>query len=745
MRAWGMIVLAVLVSGCTRAYYRRSADRDVYSATDERNHDPRWAVPRISIDTPPESRLHDPFNPDRPPLPPDDPAAYRYMEWADGHRGSRRWHKNGDAPWIEDPSWYNSLKLSDAGVLMLDPDYAIALGLLHSRDYQTQLENLYLASLALTLNRFEFMAHWFLTNMTSYIHAGSSETESNTLNTNSTFGFTRNFTAGGQFMIDLANNIVFEFAGRDHTSFTSNIAFSLVQPLLRGAGRDVRMEGLTEGERTLLYTLRTFAHFRKNFSFNIITSQYLSLLAQEQLIRNQQQNLATQEQNYLLHEALLANGIVSTVKVDQVFQSVQQSRFNLIQAQASLETQQDSYKNTLGLPPTIPIRLDDSVLAPFQLNEPGLAKLQAEMNMFLAEYRELDAAPSVVKLEEGFQRLKAYYERIGPFESQVGQEIEKWQRKLEEPNQDEQRAARERVALKDRLRDLEEVHIDVMALRQKIERSAAGITEARRKQAWEALQDRVRDLDAAAAQLFVIQTQVRVYLIKLNTVQYEENEAIRYALDNRLDLMNQRAQVVDAWRQITVTASALKAGLDLMVNGNINTPPLWGNPVDFRASASTYTVGVQFDGPLNREAARNAYRTAQINYQQARRSFMLLEDTIARQIRLDLRNLRTNQLSFEIARQTLISAARQVEAAREELVTNPNPDPTSTQNILNALDNVLSSKNALINSWVSYETGRYQLLLDLEALQLDDRGFYRNDHNDPSNPSDTACATTPGP
>src|SRR5262249_49393334 len=79
---------------------------------------------------------------------------------------------------------------------------------------------------------------------------------------------------------------------------------------------------------------------------------------------------------------------------------------------------------------------------------------------------------------------------------------------------------------------------------------------------------------------------------------------------------------------------------------------------------------------------------------------------------------------FEIARQSLISAARQVEAAREELLLlGNNADPTSTQNILNALTNILLAKNALIDSWVSYEVGRFQLLLDLEAFQVDERGI----------------------
>ena len=39
-------------------------------------------------------------------------------------------------------------------------------------------------------------------------------------------------------------------------------------------------------------------------------------------------------------------------------------------AQTRLETVQDEFKNTLGLPPDIPIRLDDSLFGPFRLTAP---------------------------------------------------------------------------------------------------------------------------------------------------------------------------------------------------------------------------------------------------------------------------------------------------------------------------------------------------------------------------------------
>lgn len=730
MRVRCLFLLVVLLGGCSRSFYRTAADREAYGAINERNCDPRWALPHIDVYPPPGSRLYDPFDPDHPPLPPDDPAAFRYMKCANGIRGYRHWHKDGDAPWIEDPDWRNSLPLSDQGVLDLTPERAVGLGLLNSPAYQIQLENLYLTALALTLNRFEFDLHWFGTNDTIFTHFGSGADELNTLTTSSSLGFTKACAAGGQLMLDFANTFVFQYAGPDQVTTNSNIAFSLMQPLLRFAGRYVRMEALTQAERTLLYQARTFAHFRKQFAFTIATQGFLSLLAQEQQIRNARANLASLEQNYRLHEALFASGIVSLVKVDQVFQNVQQGRLNLIQAEAALQTQQDIYKGTLGLPPNIPIHLDDSILEPFQLNDPGLTDLQGAIDLFLAEYRELDQAPALVKLEDGFRRLKDLQGRLLPFVEQVGTEIRRWQKSLEEPGSEPQRVARERRAREELSKELEEVRQDLGRLARAVEAGRAALAEGKRKENWETLLDRTRDLSAAAAQVFIIQTQVRVYLIKLKPVPYRLEDATRYALDNRLDLMNERGAVVDAWRQIAVTANALKAGLNVTVNGNIATPPVGVNPFDFRSSASTYSVGLHFDAPLNRLAERNAYRASQIRYQQARRAFMVLADQIERAVRLDLRNLNTARLNFEIARQSLVIAARSVEGAREELLQlGPNADPTSTQNILNALNDLLRNQNALIDSWVSYETGRMQLLLDLEALQVDAEGNYINERD----------------
>ena len=109
---------------------------------------------------------------------------------------------------------------------------------------------------------------------------------------------------------------------------------------------------------------------------------------------------------------------------------------------------------------------------------------------------------------------------------------------------------------------------------------------------------------------------------------------------------------------------------------------------------------------------------------------MALSDSIEESIRVDLRNLQTERLSFEIARRSLGFAARGVEGAERQLQLGQGDPTAATQAVLTAYQNLLNSKNSLIGSWVSYETDRSQLLLDMEALQLDEREVPSNDADD---------------
>jgi hypothetical protein len=167
--------------------------------------------------------------------------------------------------------------------------------------------------------------------------------------------------------------------------------------------------------------------------------------------------------------------------------------------------------------------------------------------------------------------------------------------------------------------------------------------------------------------------------------------------------------------------------LNVQADMNLGTKAGGDTPFDFSAMASRYRVGLQFDGPLNRQAQRNAYRQVLIQYQRARREFMAFQDNIVRSIRQDVRQLTTDRLNFDINRQSLVATARQIEQNQYSLLFGDNRNvQADTTSILTALNNLLSAQNTLIAQWFSYERGRLRLLLDMEQFQVDDDGIYRD-------------------
>lgn len=62
-------------SGC-RSFARRCADKEVAEVLGEKDRYPDWKIENFHVYADPRARFADPTNPDRPPMPPDDPAAY---------------------------------------------------------------------------------------------------------------------------------------------------------------------------------------------------------------------------------------------------------------------------------------------------------------------------------------------------------------------------------------------------------------------------------------------------------------------------------------------------------------------------------------------------------------------------------------------------------------------------------------------------------------------------------------------
>ena len=249
--------------------------------------------------------------------------------------------------------------------------------------------------------------------------------------------------------------------------------------------------------------------------------------------------------------------------------------------------------------------------------------------------------------------------------------------------------------------------------------------------AWRALYTAISGpLREEVSSLVIYQTQIRLFLIDVPPIPVDQTTAVTYAHQNRLDQMNRHAQVVDAFRKIEVAADALQS--ELALNGQIalGTDPAKNNAFRLDSSANTYRAGVQFDGPLNRLNERNFYRASQIAYQQASRNYSAGRDIIANEVRAVLRQIELRRLNFQIARQQLVTASRQVDQAQINLRQATVSSTNLTRDLLQSLQGLLSAKNNLISNWIDYKILRIRTFAVLELLYMDENGVWTNEDFD---------------
>ena len=682
---------------------------------------------------------------------------------------------------IDDQSWLDSLPRNPAGEVELDKQLAIELALLHSREFQTQVEQLYTSALRLSQNRFEYRVNWLGGSDTAFAASGDRATGNRNLGTTNQLGLSRNFAAGGQFFSSLVNSFTWQFGGGGNSDFAAgNLLVGLTQPLLRGAFRHVRTESLTQAERDMLYQVRAFARFRRQFYFEIV-GQYLALLSQSQSVRIEEGNLSNLELNLEEHQVLLSRGLVSPIQVDQVFQSYQSGRLSLINSQQAFQTSMDRFKFQLGLPARVTLKLDTALLASFELNSTAIEDLQVQAEDLLQsmmKYLPPDQASDEF-LKQTYEQIKTVAKEVESLKPQVDAELKQFLEALAKSKPDGEAEEAEtvdyeqQIAVADRLEKLlEDLNVQMVAAKKLYSQPLSklnldieqpqpqpepqpqpdtGELDDEKEPAvrqWEALQQliaRPGGLRDRIDTLFLVQTQIRLFLIEIKRLDLEQDTAIDIALKGRLDLMNSRASVVDSYRQVEIAANRLKSDLSVSTSANLRTDPTRDNAFRFDGKENQYNVGVGFDGPLNRFGERNAYRVAQIAYQQQRRSYMADEDAIVNSVRLNLRQLQNSRFNFQIARQQLITATRQVEQAQFNLRTATAGDSSLTQDLLQALQTLRDTKNRLISNWIGYETSRIALFVDLELLNLDEQGVWINEQENfegfnPGRPADVSVA-----
>ncbi len=756
-----------MFSGCTRSKYRIRADREAYCLVESRQFDPLWDLPARTVEPQSESRMRVTAALECAPKPIDDCAAHHFMNCPDGFNNTKYYSKIPTQGHTENPIWIDYLPRDSESQISLTQPLAIDLALLHSRDYQTQFEQVYLTALALSGNRFEFDTQWAGGIGTSFAATGADLGNQRQLQVSDRLGLSRNLAGGGQFATGILNSLFWDFGTGSVQGGSAALVTNFTQPLLRGAFRHVRLENLTQAERNLLYEVRDFARFRRTFHL-AVSSDYLSLLTQVQAIRNTRSNVANLQRNLREYEQLVTLKMASQIQADQVFIQYQNARLSLLSSEQSLIASLDQFKFGLGLPPWVPFKIDESLLEPFELVSPEIESLQAQTDklyLSLVQYLSPDVAPREVLLE-GFEHYKTLRDQADELFPSLEEDLSKWLARLESVDTDslgtddlldhqQQLALAERIEerlleqrqvveqrtgfdreLLDRLKAYDRLPPEGIAQQP----SDAGLKQAQRNAelaekdvvkpellATEALQNAVgRNLREELDEIYVAQSQIRMFLIELEPFEIQEQRAITFAHRNRLDLMNSQATVMDAFRKVEVAADALQSDLSVTGSVALGSDPSKNNALRFDSSANSYRVGAQFDGPLNRLNERNFFRSQQIVYQRISRSYVADKDQVANEVRTILRQLKLRRLNFQIARQQLVAATRQVDQAQIDLRTNSTAGSNLTLFLLQALQGMLDAKNNLISNWIDYRVQKMRLFVALEMLYLDEQGNWIN-------------------
>lgn len=501
--------------GCTRTWYRRQADADAYNLVFEKVTHPHWNQSDYTIAIDQNSRLYDPNCPDHEPMPPDDPAAHVFMHEVDRKKGYPWWHINGETSLVENPAWTEGMPTDEQGHVVVSAPEAVRLGFLHSREYQRELEEVYLSALDVAFERFRFDTQFQAPFAIFGDWAGDDApggpsstltTRTGTVAAPGKITGTRAYTTGANLVVGFANSMVWQFAGPDTQTSRSVIDFNFIQPLLRGAGRDRVLERLTVSERTLLANVRAMERYRQGHYVRIMTGRdpgqgpqrrggvggaglegftgtgsgfgnivtasggggatagaggggagagagsaggYIGLLQNLQEIRNQEDNIQRLRDNAARLDTRLKELLTTRAAADVILRQrlqVAQNRQALINAQSrllnsrnSFETNVDNFKVTLGLPPTVCIRIDDNLANEYQLIDAEINQRQVDIQAAIDEVAEANRMilELLQETEEGESKLPKRRLKLTPdLKSRLGvlrgktEPIDRLQRKI---------------------------------------------------------------------------------------------------------------------------------------------------------------------------------------------------------------------------------------------------------------------------------------------------------------------------
>ena len=312
--------------------------------------------------------------------------------------------------------FFGSDGVTERGARILRLEDALGIAIHHSRNYQSRKEQLYLSALALTLARHQYTPIFSAGAQGAY-SAEAVETPALSDNFVEERKVSSSGSVGADWLVRDLGRITTAFttdflrfvSGDPRLATSSKLSATFVRPLLRNAGFKQDMENLLQAERDLLYELRDFTQFRKDFSVRIATSYY-DVLSNRDAVRNSYLNLQSSRKNADRTRALAQEGRVAGTDLGRQEQQELSAEGTWINAIRSYRQALDNFKIQLGLKVDAHLVLDDRELVALQIHHPDISvddstrlALAARLDFMSIKDRLEDAERKVLLAQDGLR------------------------------------------------------------------------------------------------------------------------------------------------------------------------------------------------------------------------------------------------------------------------------------------------------------------------------------------------------
>lgn len=240
---------------------------------------------------------------------------------------------------------YASPSVLSNAVLTLSLTDALSVAARNDRRYQKLKEEVFFRALDLDYQQYQFETSF--SGQLLALLAGDPGVER--ASGQAAAGFQRTLANGTDLAGRLALDVV-SLLRDDWRSAAVAGDLSVTVPLLRGSGRDIVLEPLTQAERNLIYAIRTFEGYRQSYAV-AVASSYYRVLELQQRYRNARESERRLKENSQRAEMMFAAGRMQRIQVDQARTDLLKAGESVIISRKSYGAQLDAFKVAIGLPP----------------------------------------------------------------------------------------------------------------------------------------------------------------------------------------------------------------------------------------------------------------------------------------------------------------------------------------------------------------------------------------------------------